>query len=298
MSSTPDDPAGPRRRPAAVEASRPSGRLADRPPKSSGGPERRAAASHSTSKADVKRAPHDGQRRRSSPPHCGHAAGAPPRTPRSSAARDRSRGRTRPSRRASCGAPPGSSSSPWLVTPHRHPRDLTGSAARPARPRARCRAACRRPCWVARQVERVVVARRHKPRVKSRAPSPATMTKSYGIGTNSPTYGTKSTARRRSRAPRSSPARSRPPPRPRRGPPRRAEERRGEDVLDATDRRPVRRRDVVRDPPMSRMLRPSPGRAPRSRPRPRRSECPPGSRASSAGRRRRATPRASRPRSG
>ena len=71
-------------------------------------------SSHSTANADAIGASQAGQRCRSSPPHCGHAAGNRPRRRGSSAGCDRTSGRTRPSRRASSGAPPGSSfASAW-----------------------------------------------------------------------------------------------------------------------------------------------------------------------------------------
>ena len=66
-------------------------------------------SSHSTANADAIGAAQLGQRCRSSPPHCGHAPGARPRRRGSSGACARRRGRTRPSRPASCAAPPGSS---------------------------------------------------------------------------------------------------------------------------------------------------------------------------------------------
>ena len=84
-----------------------------RTPNCSGGRSWPPHSSQSTSNADVKRAPHSGQRQRISPRALRtRRPGARPRTPRSNAARTRSRGRPPPSRRASCAAPPAASSGP------------------------------------------------------------------------------------------------------------------------------------------------------------------------------------------
>ena len=88
-------------------------------------------SSHSTANADEKRAPHAGQRERSSPR-------ALRDTRREALALEllevalgepAARGRTRPSRRASCAAPPGASSAAAFPIGHRHDRSSGGTIA-------------------------------------------------------------------------------------------------------------------------------------------------------------------------
>ena len=91
-------------------------------------------SSHSTANADAIRAPQPGQRAAAAPRTAGSRRAARPRSPRSSAGRGRSRGRTRPSRRASCRR------SSWIQLRFATPRTLV----RPGLPVVRVRAGSRR----------------------------------------------------------------------------------------------------------------------------------------------------------